>query len=135
MRRFMLRKAILNLVLAGTRTLPTLGLPGTSAMTRDSRFVEALKDNAASRKAATGMRYNLYFVEGGEVTYADASGRHDSGTWQINEKGDVCLHWRYLAAPVDGCFNVTLHEGGMTWGARRQQNPLPASGRRHFAVA
>jgi hypothetical protein len=95
--------------------LSALGIPGAGAMTRDSCFVEALKDNTASGKTATGMRYNLCFVEGGEVTYADAGGRHDSGTWQINENSDVCLHWRNLVAPIDGCFNVTLHVHGMTW--------------------
>ena len=58
------------MVLGGTLTLPALGIPGAGAMTRDSCFVEALRDNTASGKTATGMRYNLYFVEGGEVTYA-----------------------------------------------------------------
>lgn len=111
----MFRKPILTLVLSSVLVLPVLGIPAAAAMMRDSRFVEALKDNTVSGKTASGVPYNLYFLEGGQVTYADAGGRHDSGTWRISENGDVCLRWRNSAAPVGGCFRVSIDARGMAW--------------------
>jgi hypothetical protein len=61
------------------------------------------------------MHYNLYFLVGGQLTYVDASGGRNSGRWRIGENGDVCLHWRASAAPVGGCFRVTIDGRDMTW--------------------
>jgi hypothetical protein len=104
----MLRKAILTLFASSILTLAVLGMPAAAATLHGSRFMEALKDNTVSGKTASGMPYNLYFIEGGQVTYRDARDRHDSGTWHFNENGDVCLRWRNSAAPIDGCFRVTI---------------------------
>ena len=35
----------------------------------------------------------MYFVDGGDVTYADSSGEHDRGRWQMDPAGDVCIKW------------------------------------------
>jgi hypothetical protein len=92
-----------------------LGIPVGATTLHGSEFAEALKDNTVSGKAASGIPYNLYFLEGGQVTYADEGGHHDSGTWRINENGDICLRWLSSSAPVAGCFRVTIDGRGMTW--------------------
>ena len=96
-------------------TLAVLGMPAAARTLLGSEFVEAIKDNTIAGKSASGMPYHLYFVEGGLLTYTDAGGHQDRGTWRIEENGDVCLEWRTSNAPVSGCYRVAVNGDQMTW--------------------
>lgn len=101
--------------IAAALTLAVLGAHAADATLRRPELAETLKDNTVSGETASGTHYNLYFLQGGQVTYADAGGHHDSGTWRMSENGDVCLRWHNSTTPGEGCFHVTLDGRGMTW--------------------
>ncbi len=96
-------------------TLAVLGMPAAARILHGSVFVEIMKDNTVVGKSASGMPYHLYFVEGGLLTYTDAGGHQNHGTWRVGESGDVCLHWRASNAPVSGCYRVVVNGDQMTW--------------------
>jgi hypothetical protein len=101
---------------ASILTLGALGMPAAADMLDGTEFVEAMKDNTIVGKSASGVPYHLYFVEGGLLTYVDAGGHQDHGTWQVDESGNVCLHWNSSNAPLSGCYRVAVNGDQMTWG-------------------
>jgi hypothetical protein len=90
-----------------------LGVSAAAASPLD--LVEILKDNTVSGHTASGVPYNLYFLEGGQATYADAGGHRNSGAWRIGERGEVCLRWQGAGTPGEGCSRVTIDGRDMTW--------------------
>lgn len=111
----MLRKAIPIVVVSTILNLAALVPLAAGAMLHDSRLVEILKDNTLSGTTASGTPYNLYFLEGGQATYADANGHHESGSWHLGENGDICLSWHDSSTPGAGCFHMTIRGREVTW--------------------
>jgi hypothetical protein len=60
---------------------------------RGDRFISMMDGNTLSGTTAAGTAFNLYFLPGGTATYQDAAGTRDSGTWHLDEAGDVCVAW------------------------------------------
>jgi hypothetical protein len=109
----MLRESIPIATLGAGLAWALLGVSAVAASPLD--LVEILKDNTVSGHTASGVPYNLYFLEGGRVTYADAAGQRDSGVWRIGEKGEVCLRWQGVGTPGEGCSSVNIEGHDMTW--------------------
>ena len=79
---------------------------GPRALTGD-QFITAMQNNTLSGTTAAGDAFNVYFVPGGGVTYRDASGARDSGTWHL-DRGGVCVDWRNRGDKGQGCFRVLV---------------------------
>jgi hypothetical protein len=79
------------------------------------RFVTAMKDNTVSGRTATGTAYNLYFLPGGTATYSDAAGHRESGSWRLDQVGDVCVSWHGEAALPTGCYRVSANGRSLAW--------------------
>ena len=82
---------------------------------RGNQFIAMMDGNTLSGTSAAGTAFNLYFLPGGIATYQDAAGTRDSGTWRLDEQGDVCVAWQNAADRQDGCFRVTVDGGKVTW--------------------
>jgi hypothetical protein len=109
----MLRRSLPLAILGAGLAWALLGVSAAAASPLD--LVEILKDNTVSGHTISGVPYNLYLLEGGQVTYADAAGQRDSGVWRIGEKGEVCLRWHLVGTPGEGCSRVTVEGRDMTW--------------------
>lgn len=81
---------------------------------RGDRFIEVMKDNTLSGKTQMGINYSIYFVEGGEVTYEDYTGKVEHGTWTIDPEGDVCIKWT-KSTMADDCFQVDVEGTNVSW--------------------
>jgi hypothetical protein len=107
----MLPRTISTSILGAGLALAVFGL----SVARAEPLVEILKDNTVSGHTASGVPYNLYFLEGGQVTYADGDGHRDSGIWHVGERDEVCLRWQSAGTPGEGCSRVTIDGRDMTW--------------------
>ena len=57
-----------------------IALPAVAAeVLKGSRFITVMKGNTLSGATDAGAEFNLYFVEGGRVTYEDSAGERDDG--------------------------------------------------------
>jgi uncharacterized Zn-binding protein involved in type VI secretion len=74
-----------------------------------------MESNTLSGKTDAGHAFNIYFLPGGVVTYQDATGTRDSGSWHLDEAGDVCVSWMYPAEQKEGCFHVTIDGKKVAW--------------------
>ena len=91
-------------------------LPAQALILQGDRFVTAMKDNTVSGRTAAGTAYNLYFLPGGAVTYSDAAGNRESGSWRLDRVGDVCVSWHGNAAMPVGCYRVRADGRNLVWG-------------------
>ena len=100
-------------VLALTATIaPALAVP--QALHGD-QFMSMMQSNTLSGTSDAGHGFNIYFLPGGIVTYQDASGTRDSGSWHLDEAGDICVAWEHPAEQKDGCFQVTIDGDKVAW--------------------
>ena len=104
-----------TLILAFGVALTAAALPARAQILQGDRFITAMKDNTVSGKTASGTAYNLYFLPGGMVTYSDADGHRDSGSWRLDRVGDVCVSWHGDAALPTGCYRVTANGRSLFW--------------------
>jgi len=74
-----------------------------------------MKDNTVSGTTNSGTVYNLYFLPGGTVTYRDAAGRRDGGSWRLDRVGDVCMSWQRADAVPAGCYRITANGRSLSW--------------------
>jgi hypothetical protein len=80
---------------------------------RGDRFITVMANNTLSGETADGVRYDMYFLPGGLVTYRDATGEDDRGRWRIDGDGDVCISW--TGSEAERCFRVTLDGDAVSW--------------------
>jgi len=80
-----------------------------------SQFVTMMQGNTLSGTSPTGDPFNMYFLPGGVATYSDDGGARDSGTWRIDEDGDVCVAWQFHADQSEHCFRVTVDGSKIGW--------------------
>lgn len=79
------------------------------------QFMSMMQSNTLSGTNDAGHGFNIYFLPGGAVTYQDASGTRDSGSWRLDEAGDVCVTWQHPAEHKEGCFEVTIDGNKIAW--------------------
>jgi hypothetical protein len=111
MRGAQLLGMLVSLSAVGLAT-PSLAAP---EQLKGERFIDAMSGNTVSGTAASGAAFNIYFVEGGDVTYEDTSGEHDQGRWQMDPDGDVCITWRKRDPEHQSCYRVTVDGDQLTW--------------------
>jgi hypothetical protein len=106
---------ILILALAFGVVISAATLPARAEILQGDRFITAMKDNTVSGRTAAGAAYNLYFLPGGTVTYSDAVGHRNSGSWRLDRVGDVCISWRGDTALPTGCYRVRADGRSLAW--------------------
>lgn len=82
---------------------------------RGDNFIEVMKGNTLSGQSQMGINYNIYFLPGGEVSYQDAGGRVDKGTWSIDPEGDVCIKWKAPSNLANDCYKVDVSGDKVSW--------------------
>ena len=82
---------------------------------RGSQFVTMMQGNTLSGTSPTGDPFNMYFLPGGIATYEDDGGARDSGSWRIDEEGDVCLKWDFHADQTERCYRVMVDGNKISW--------------------
>lgn len=105
-------------LLQGFSIAIALGLAAPAAAAeplQGSRFITVMKGNTLSGRTEAGAEFNLYFVEGGRVTYEDSAGERDDGAWHLDPDGDVCIRWTKLWDGAEECFQATLDGGTVSW--------------------
>ena len=95
--------------------------PAAASLLQGDRFITAVKDNTVSGKTHKGTAFNLYFLAGGKVTYTDATGARDDGSWRLDPDGDVCVAWQHDKGVPRGCFHVVTHGRRLSWRAKSTQ--------------
>ena len=82
---------------------------------RGNQFITMMQGNTLSGTNAAGTSFNVYFLPGGTATYDDAAGTRDSGSWHLDEDGDVCVAWQNPADLQEGCFSVIVDGPKVNW--------------------
>jgi hypothetical protein len=93
-------------------------LPAEAETLRGDAFITAMDGNTLSGKDDQGVVYDLYFLPGGAATYQDANGKVRSGSWHLDNSGDVCVMWIQPVKKDDGCYRVSLEDGQATWSSK-----------------
>lgn len=78
-------------------------------------FISVMKGNTLSGTSQMGMKYNIYFLPGGEVSYQDSGGRVDKGNWTIDPDGDVCIKWKPPSNLANDCYKVDIDGTKVSW--------------------
>lgn len=106
-------------LLQGLSISIALALAGAAAAAPEalegSRFITVMRSNTLSGTTEAGAEFNVYFLEGGRVTYEDSAGERDDGSWRMDPDGDVCLRWTKLWDGAERCFRVTLDGDAVSW--------------------
>ncbi|MGH6881793.1 MAG: hypothetical protein ACREFM_12810 [Hypericibacter sp.] len=83
-------------------------LPASARDSQGDRFITATEGNTFSGTTSAGLAFHLYFLAGGQVTYIDETGTVDSGTWNLDPGGNVCLRWQKPVDAMAGCFQPSI---------------------------
>jgi hypothetical protein len=92
-----------------------VSLPAMAKALRGDAFITAMEGNTLTGKMADGTKYKLYFLPGGQATIQEGDGQPQSGTWSLDNSGDVCLKWPSAVASDDGCYRVDVVGHKVTW--------------------
>jgi hypothetical protein len=111
MRRAELLRILVAMSALGLAT-PSLAAP---ELLKGQRFIDVMSGNTVSGTTPSGAAFNMYFVDGGDVTYEDSSGEHDNGRWLMDPDGDVCITWRKHDPEHQSCYRVTADGDKVTW--------------------
>ena len=111
MRQAELLGILVAVVVLGLAT-PALAAP---EQLKGQRFIDVMSGNTVSGTVASGAAFNIYFVDGGDVTYEDSSGEHDRGRWFTDADGDVCIKWHERDPEHENCYQVTVDGDQLTW--------------------
>src|SRR5262249_40207210 len=107
-----LRLSIASFALIMLAAAPAAAAPQT---VQGGQFISMMEGNTLSGTNASGAAVNLYFLAGGVATYQDSTGARDSGSWHIDNDGDVCVAWQNPADRQEGCFRVTVDGDKVSW--------------------
>jgi hypothetical protein len=95
--------------------LATAAVAAEPETLRGDRFINVMRNNTLSGATTAGVRFDLFFLPGGLVTYRDAAGEDDRGEWRIDPDGDVCITWTSARTGGPDCFRVTLDGSRVSW--------------------
>ena len=82
---------------------------------RGDQFVTLMDGNTLSGSSAAGLAFNLYFLAGGQVTYANIAGQRVNGAWHLNRNGEVCITWPRRVEALEGCFRMSIDGDRIIW--------------------
>jgi hypothetical protein len=95
--------------------LATAAVAAEPEVLRGDRFINVMRNNTLSGTTTAGVRFDLFFLPGGLVTYRDADGEDDRGAWRIDPEGDVCIAWTSAPTGAPDCFRVILEGSRVSW--------------------
>jgi hypothetical protein len=95
--------------------LPAMPASAAPEPLKGQRFIDVMSGNTLSGETVEGTPFNMYFLDGGEVTYDDASNARDHGRWWMDPDGDVCLRWEGYDRQRDRCFAVSVEGDHLFW--------------------
>jgi hypothetical protein len=81
---------------------------------RGDAFITAMQGNTLSGKALDGTPFKLFFVPGGQATVQRGTGEPETGTWNLDEAGDVCLKFSESVGET-GCYRVAADGNKVKW--------------------
>jgi hypothetical protein len=96
-----------------------MGAQAASQHIHGDQFITTMQGNTLSGKNSNGSAFNIYFLPGGEVTYNDATGVIDKGSWHLDKDGDVCVAWQNSADAQEGCFRVMIEGDKVSWNSKQ----------------
>ena len=82
---------------------------------RGDQFVTLMDGNTLSGNTASGSAFNLYFLAGGQVTYASIAGQRVNGAWHLSRSGKVCITWPRQVEALEGCFRMSIDGDRIIW--------------------
>jgi hypothetical protein len=88
---------------------------GAPEQLKGPRFIDVMSGNTLSGSTSSGAAFNMYFLEGGQVTYEDSAGERDRGRWLMDPDGDVCIKWQARNPERESCYRVTVDGDKVTW--------------------
>jgi len=92
--------------------LPSTGaLAGDSERLRGTQFIGLVKEKTLSGKTAAGVKFHIFFLRGGKVTFRDQKGRRDNGTWRVTKRDAVCVRWRKMYGGKERCAVAYFKDG------------------------
>ena len=71
--------------------------------------------NTLSGRSTAGVAFNLYFLAGGQVTYASITRQRVNGSWHLNRNGEVCITWPRRVDALEGCFRMSIDGDRIIW--------------------
>jgi len=83
------------------------GIGAGPHLLRGDEFITVMQSNTLSGTTDAGGAFDIYFLPGGTVTYRNATGARESGTWHLDRDG-VCVDWQHPGDKVQGCFRVLV---------------------------
>ena len=95
--------------------LGVLSETATAKALKGDAFITAMQGNTLYGKMADGTPYKLYFLPGGQATIQEGNGEPQSGTWSLDNSGDVCLKWPAAVTSENGCYRVDVVGHKVTW--------------------
>jgi hypothetical protein len=89
-------------------------LPAEADDLRGGAFIVAMQRKALSGKMPGGTPFQLFILPGGEATVKRGSGDPVTGSWRLDDAGDICLKFP-ASVGEDGCYRVTHDGDRMRW--------------------
>ncbi|MCW9033765.1 MAG: hypothetical protein OQJ97_06050 [Rhodospirillales bacterium] len=73
---------------------------------RGTQFIGLVKGKTLSGKNTAGVKFHLYFLRGGIVTYMDKKGSKDTGKWYVKDDKYICVRWQKMYANKQRCASA-----------------------------
>jgi hypothetical protein len=77
------------------------------------RFLDVMSNNTLSGTTASGASFDIYFLDGGGVTYEDSAGERDHGRWLMEPDGAVCITWQGTSG--QRCYKAFVDGDRLSW--------------------
>lgn len=114
------------LSIASIALVPVLPMTASAEESRADQFITEMDGNTLSGTGASGLAFNVIFLSGGQVTYADFAGPKVDGTWHLDRDGHVCIAWQRPVDAMDGCFRMSFNGDKVIWrSAKASSRALP----------
>ncbi|HVJ42554.1 MAG TPA: hypothetical protein VM639_13710 [Dongiaceae bacterium] len=89
--------------------------PASADKLPPSQFISVMQNNTLTGRDADHVRFHVYFLPGGIVTYENRHGINDHGTWMLNKNGNVCITWASMMAGKQNCYSVNVDKNNITF--------------------
>lgn len=113
-----IRPAVALLVAAGVLPGAATAAFAAEETIKGLRFVTIAKRNTFSGQDKAGVPFNIYFRQGGFVTYYSAKNELDHGRWRIDRQNRVCIKWQVYRPKETHCYRVVLSGRRVLWRGR-----------------
>ena len=109
-----IRRTFLAFLVALVAT-STLAWSGESNRLRGTQFIGLVKEKTLSGETTAGVKFHIFFLRGGAVTYEDERGRKDNGKWRVTKRDAVCVRWKRMFKGAERCAYAYFRNGKLTY--------------------